>query len=232
MVFHVGHQIGSSFALMIAGTAVMHVAERALNRVRAGTVGRQQEQGKPWVGSQPLLNSPGLMDLIVIHDDIEPHVRLGGISLIEAPEQITEQGVSFARPKAVVPRASGLIERSRQVVLLVLAWRHDGQWRALRHPGTAHLRPQVNIQFIRTHHGLTPLQLLVDKTDVSQTIDPLRSVVLGHQLRSLPDPAEFMEPSGAWFLQKPSCAVWPVTSGPVWRNSSACGTSHRPREAP
>jgi len=194
MVFHIGHQIGSPLAQMIAGTAVMHLTERALNRVRAGTVGRQQEQGHARVGSQPWLTSPGFMDRKVIHDDREPPILLGGILLIEEPEQFTEQGVRFARPAAVVQRAGGQVERTSQVVLLVLARRHEGQLGASWHPSTAHLGQHVNIQLIHQHQGLTPLQLLVDKGDVCQTVDPLRGVILGHQLRPLPDPADFVEP--------------------------------------
>src|SRR5215203_6101225 len=97
---------------MGTGAAVMDIAERTRNRVRAGTVGRQKEQSKSRMARPPLLNGFGFMDLIVIHDDIEPRVLLGGITLIEDPEQITTQGIGFARPKAVVQRAGSQIEGS------------------------------------------------------------------------------------------------------------------------
>jgi hypothetical protein len=69
MVFHISYQIGSSFAPMVTGAAVMHIAERALNRIGPRAVGRQKQQPHARVGGQPLCDSLGLMDLIVIHND-------------------------------------------------------------------------------------------------------------------------------------------------------------------
>jgi hypothetical protein len=44
------------------------------------------------------LDSLGFLDLVVIHDDIEPRIPLGRIAHIEAGEQVAEQRVGFARP--------------------------------------------------------------------------------------------------------------------------------------
>src|ERR671919_720213 len=95
MLYYISHQIGEAFPLMIAGAAVMHITEGALDRVRAGTISRQKEEGKPRVGGQPVLHSLGLMDFIVIDHHIEPCIPLGWIARIEHGEQVPEQRVGF-----------------------------------------------------------------------------------------------------------------------------------------
>jgi len=45
MVFHIGHQLRQTFALMVAGATVMDSAARACNRVGTGTICRQPEPG-------------------------------------------------------------------------------------------------------------------------------------------------------------------------------------------
>ena len=95
---------------MVARAAVMHIAERALKRVRTRTVGRHKEQLHPRVAGQPLLHGFRLMDLIVIHDHIEPGVPLGGIAGLQDREQVSEQRVGFARSQAVEQRTGGQIE--------------------------------------------------------------------------------------------------------------------------
>ena len=74
----------------------MHIAIGALDWVGARTIGRQPEQGKPWVGSQPLLHGLGVMTGIVIDHHIQPGIPLSWIAGVKTSEQIAEQGVGFA----------------------------------------------------------------------------------------------------------------------------------------
>ena len=145
MFFHIRHQIQQAFALGIAGAPIMHIAERALKGVGPGTGGRPKQSRNARVGSQPWLDSLGCMDLRVIHDDIEPRIRLGRIACIERLERITKEGVGCARPQTVGSRPRGQVERPSQGVLLGLARCHDGQWGALWHPGTADCRHEVEV---------------------------------------------------------------------------------------
>jgi hypothetical protein len=52
----------------------MHIADRPLNQVVLGIVGRQKEQRHPGVGGQPLLDGFGFMGSIVIDDHVEPRI--------------------------------------------------------------------------------------------------------------------------------------------------------------
>jgi hypothetical protein len=69
----------------------------ALDRVGAGTVGGQQEQGKPRVARQLLFHSLGLGYIVIDHHR-EPRVALGWIVRIDAGEQVPKQRVGCARP--------------------------------------------------------------------------------------------------------------------------------------
>ena len=66
MRFDIGHQIPEALTRMIAGARVMHIAKGALDGVGSRAIGWQPEQGQPRVGSQPRLNSLGVMAAIVI----------------------------------------------------------------------------------------------------------------------------------------------------------------------
>jgi hypothetical protein len=80
MVLHISEQIGSSAASMVAGAAVMHIAERTLNGIGPRAGGRQQQQPHARVSGQPWRDSFGLMDFIVIHNDVAPGVALGRLA--------------------------------------------------------------------------------------------------------------------------------------------------------
>jgi hypothetical protein len=124
---------------MVTRAAVMHIAERALNRVGAGAVGRQQEQRHPRVSGQPLLHGLRLVDIVVIDDPREPGIPLAWIALIEDSEQLPEQHMGVAWPQAVVQHPGSQIQNPCEVVLLVLAGNHDLQLGPFGHPGRAPL---------------------------------------------------------------------------------------------
>jgi hypothetical protein len=180
---------------MVAGAAVMDIAERALHGVGAGTIGRQQEPRHPRVGGQPLLHRFGLMDLIVIHDDVEPCIAVRRIAGIELGEQVAEQRVGFAWPQAMVQRPRGQSQGASEVVLLVLARRHDLQLAPLRPPGIPHVGPHMDSEFIRAHQRLAQPPRFVDKADPGQAVHPLGGVVCGHQLGPFPHPAHLVPPA-------------------------------------
>jgi hypothetical protein len=126
MCFHISDQVRYALAPVIAGTAVMPIAKGALDRVGTRTVGGQQEQGHPRVVEQPLLNRLCFMDLIVIYDDLEPRILLGGILLLDDLEQVPKQGVGFPRPAAVAQDASRHIQRSGQGIFGIRPRGHHG----------------------------------------------------------------------------------------------------------
>ena len=65
-VLHIGHSLWYAGAPMVAGAAVMYIARRAFNGVRAGTIGRSTDRRHLWVGGQPPLHGFRLLALIVI----------------------------------------------------------------------------------------------------------------------------------------------------------------------
>jgi hypothetical protein len=66
LVFHIGHQIGYTCSSMVAGAAGMAIADRARQRIGAGTGGRPQAPG-PWrVRGEPLGHGLSLLELVMI----------------------------------------------------------------------------------------------------------------------------------------------------------------------
>ena len=53
----------------------------------------------------------------------------------------------------------------------------------------------MDIEFVRKHHGFTQFEVLEDIPDAGQAVDPLGIVVFGHQLGSLPYPADLVHPA-------------------------------------
>ena len=78
------------------------------------------------------------------------------------------------------------LERPSKRVFLVSARRHDLVLRALRHPRCADLRQEVDVEFIRLDHHFTGLQMFMMIPQASQTLDPVRVVIFGHQLGACP----------------------------------------------
>jgi hypothetical protein len=99
MLDRIGYQIAQPFARVVAGAEVMHVAKGTLDRVGAGTIGRQKQQLNLGVLGQPLLNNLCLMDLIA---DIPQ--TLDGICIIFGVGRISswEENL-WNKPTAVKP---------------------------------------------------------------------------------------------------------------------------------
>src|ERR1044071_4165808 len=72
MPLDVLHQITEAFPLMIPCALIMHIAERPFNGIGPRAICWQPEQGKSWLVCQPLLNSFGFMDAIIIDHHIDP----------------------------------------------------------------------------------------------------------------------------------------------------------------
>ena len=86
-------------------------------------------------------------------------------------------------------------QRPSEIVLLILPWRHHFGLRTLGHPRCADLRQEVDIELIRKHHHLMCVEVFVLKPNPSHAFDPVRVVIFGHQLGSIPAPADLMEPA-------------------------------------
>ena len=91
------------------------------------------------------------------------------------------------------------MQGSREIVLLILPWRHDLGLRALQHPRRSDLGQEVHIEFIRKDHHLMRLQVCVMEPNTSQTGDPVRVVIFGHELGPFPHPTYLMEPAAYRF---------------------------------
>ena len=64
------HQVAEAFPFVVPCTLVVHIAERPLNRISTWTIGWQPEQGKLWMGCQPLLDGFGFMNTLIIDNHI------------------------------------------------------------------------------------------------------------------------------------------------------------------
>src|SRR5262245_17597373 len=91
------------------------------------------------------------------------------------------------------------MERPRQIVLLVRARRHDLGLRALRHPGCAALRQEVDSEFIRKDHHLMRTHVFVRKPNPRQAFNAMWVIIFGHQFGAFPDPADLLEPAAHGF---------------------------------
>jgi hypothetical protein len=135
------------------------------------------------------------MDFIVVDYHIEPSLARCRLLVLEEAEPIAEQRVGFACTEAVMQCPGGQVESAGQVMLCVLARRHDRHLAPFGHPGTPHCGQQMDIQFVRKNHRLRGLELLKYLPDARQTGYALRVVVFGDQLGTLPDPADLVEPA-------------------------------------
>jgi hypothetical protein len=64
------HQVTEALPFVVPGTLVVHIAERPLTRMSTWTIGWQPDQGKLWMGCQPLLDGFGFMNTVVIDNHI------------------------------------------------------------------------------------------------------------------------------------------------------------------
>ena len=69
--FDVLNQIAEAFPFVVASACVMDIAEDPLNRIGTWTVRRLLEQRNSGVVGQPLLDGFGLMNTVVIHDNVD-----------------------------------------------------------------------------------------------------------------------------------------------------------------
>src|SRR5687768_852796 len=126
--------------------------------------------------------------------------------------------IVLAWAKAMQELASGEIERTSQVVLLVLARRHDLFLASFGHPGRPDLGQQVNIEFISKDHHLMVLQGFGLIPDTSQTLEPFGIVIFSYQLGPFPHPAHLVEPASHGFDRYPNTVFG-------FESRTECGTT-------
>src|SRR5215831_7633375 len=98
MLVHILRQVPYTFAGMIAGTLVMDITKRPLNRIGPGTVGGYIEQLKPPMHRKPLLDFGSFVDLGVVGDDGKVSKERRGVRAIQGVEQIKKEPGLLAIP--------------------------------------------------------------------------------------------------------------------------------------
>src|SRR5918998_2727220 len=134
---------------------------------------------------QPLIDRFSFMNTIVVYHDIDTRHPGSRIRALQQGQKVTKQTIVLAWAKAMQELASGEIERTSQVVLLVLARRHDLFLASFGPPGRPDLGQQVNIEFISKDHHLMVLQGFGLIPDTSQTLEPFGIVIFSYQLGPL-----------------------------------------------
>jgi hypothetical protein len=92
---HIVNQVAHTFAPMIAGDFVMQIAEAALDRVGAGTIGGQEQQLKAGMLPEPVLDRSGFMNFAVVCHDIDPVKAPGRIGTVEDVNKSRNSPVIF-----------------------------------------------------------------------------------------------------------------------------------------
>jgi hypothetical protein len=92
------------------------------------------------------------MEALVVHDDREASDPWGWVHLIQQPQEVAEQPLVLARPKAVYQPPCRELEGASHIRLGMLAWGHDELPGAFGDPGLADFRAEREIEFIYTHH--------------------------------------------------------------------------------
>lgn len=187
MFFDIPHQPVQLPAGVIARHLVVDIPERPFNRIRLRAVSRQPEQLKARVPGQPFLHSLRPVDLVIVHDHVNP-ADLRPALFVEPGEQLPEQEVRFPRTDDVVDLACPGIERPGEELLLIPARRHHFELCALAHPLRADLRQQMQIQFVAPEESLIRPQVFQPLPNPRQLAGPLRVIIAGPQFRPLPDP--------------------------------------------
>src|SRR5215471_4458394 len=105
-------------------------------------------------------------------------------------------------------RAPAQIPGPGQVALLVSARGQDFELLPLGQPLVADFGEQADIKFIGKEHRGPGWQVLDGRTNTGQLLYPLRVIILGGQLRSLPYPAQLVQPAAHGLsrnLHAPAC---------------------------
>lgn len=119
---------------MIAGTLVVHIPKGSFNWIGFGTIRWQPQPLKSGMLLKPLVNRFGLMNNVVVDHPINPIDLRGRVALIQPVQQLAKQSIVFAFAQRVMELASSCIERTRQVMLLILPGCHHLKSAPLRHP--------------------------------------------------------------------------------------------------
>jgi len=86
-------------------------------------------------------------------------------------------------------------QRPRQVVLLLRPWGQDGSLGAVGPPGRADCRSQVEIPRVGAAQRRAARAWLADLTEARHPSQAARLMVCGHQVGTLPPPADRVEPA-------------------------------------
>src|SRR5690242_16613646 len=148
MLLDIANQLPDLLAPVIARAFVVHFPKHPLNRVRLRAIGRQEQQLKARMQSQPLLHRSRLMNAEVVYHHTQTRISSRWISLIKRFEQPQKQpgGLALTDARDDAPRQ--LIKRPGQVALLIHPRRDDLDDLAPWHPLIADLRQQMDVQLI------------------------------------------------------------------------------------
>ena len=123
-------------------------------------------------------------------------------------------------------------QRPRQVVLLLRPWGQDGSLGAVGPPGRADCRSQVEIPRVGAAQRRAARAWLADLTEARHPSQAAWLMVCGHQVGTLPPPADRVEPASPHRGGDRDPRAGPATSRPGGHTSRACGTHPRPEGRP
>src|SRR4051812_16811618 len=95
---------------MIASDFVVQIAEATLDRVGAGTIGRQKQQLKAGMLPQPALDEGGFMDFTVVSHEVDTVKAPGRIGAVEEIQPVQKQSRHLPKPKARMYSARAQIQ--------------------------------------------------------------------------------------------------------------------------
>src|SRR5262249_47534104 len=102
---------------------------------------------------KPSLDGLRLMNLVIVQDQ-EDALDLRPADRFQRLKQLSKQRIVFLLSDDVMNLARPVVERSSQILLLILARRRDLDLCALDHPLIPDLRQQVNVEFITPEEGV------------------------------------------------------------------------------
>src|SRR5262245_48145647 len=188
MFFHVPDQSSQPPPSMVSRALVVNVAENALDRIGLRAIAWQPNQFKTGMLFQPALNRFRLMNAVIVANDIKLAIAFPE-GLLKLIQPLAEEGVVFVRPQDVISLPRRLIERRRQIALLILARGPDFKLRAFEHPLGADLGEQIDVEFIGEENQLGWPLVFDPQTNPRQSPGALWVVIPAFELGALPDVA-------------------------------------------
>ena len=158
---------------MIARDVGVEVEPHALDTIVIGAIRRQEMKDDSIVERREhALGDVTLVDAVVVEDEV--HATRFAISRCQSKEQLAEEATRLRVVADDVKAAAAHVERTREVVLLVLARREDASLLTAEHPIAADLRIEMDVDFINVEHRLVVARVFFESLDLPQnTLSPL-----------------------------------------------------------